>query len=292
MNDTVTARAGESSARALKIGLLGSGIGGSRTPRMHLAAAKAAGLPYEYHLVDSQVRSLPDDPAEILALLESEGFDGLNVTYPYKRAVLPLMDELSPAARNVGAVNTVVLKNGRRSGHNTDHWGFGESLRRGLPGAPRERVLLLGAGGAGGAVAHALLDAGVDHLAVRDVNDQVAADLVALLGEHYGPDRAEVVTDIAGSAQTAQGIVNASPVGMEKLPGLPLPEEAIRPDHWVADIVYFPLETALLATARAKGCAVLPGSGMALYQAVRAFKLFTGCEPDVDRMQEAFESFN
>ena len=217
---------------------------------------------------------------------------GLNVTYPYKRAVLPLMDELSPAARNVGAVNTVVLRDGRRSGHNTDHWGFGESLRRGLPGARRDRVLLLGAGGAGGAVAHALLDAGVGRLAVRDVNDQVAADLVALLGEHYGPDRAEVTTDISGAAETAQGIVNASPVGMEKLPGLPLPEEAIRPDHWVADIVYFPLETQLLATARAKGCAVLPGSGMALYQAVRAFKLFAGCEPDVDRMQEAFESFN
>ena len=291
MNSTIAAQAGESPARALKIGLLGSGIAGTRTPRMHLAAATSAGVSYDYYLVDSQVRSLPEDPAEILALLEAEGFDGLNVTYPYKRAVLPLMDELSQAARNVGAVNTVVFRDGRRSGHNTDHWGFSESLRQGLPGAPRDRVLLLGAGGAGGAVAHALLDAGVARLAIRDVNDQVAIELVALLDEHYGPHRAEVATDVYEAADQAQGIVNASPVGMDKLPGMPLPEEAIRPDHWVADIVYFPLETDLLSTARAKGCAVLPGSGMALYQAVRAFELFTGCEPDVDRMREAFDSF-
>ncbi|PJE25812.1 shikimate dehydrogenase [Pseudooceanicola antarcticus] len=292
MTGTMVAQAGDSPARALKIGLLGSGIGGSRTPRMHLAAAGAAGLSYEYHLVDSQVRDLPEDPADILAMLEAEGFDGLNVTYPFKRAVLPLMDELSPAARNVGAVNTVVLRDGRRSGHNTDHWGFGESLRQGLPQAPRDKVLLLGAGGAGGAVAHALLDGGVEQLAVRDVNDQVAADLVALLTEHYGQGRTRLVTDIAPAAAEASGIVNASPVGMEKLPGLPLPEEMIRPDHWVADIVYFPLETELLATARAKGCAVLPGSGMALYQAVRAFGLFTGREADIERMREAFDSFN
>lgn len=291
MNSTIVAQAGESPARALKIGLLGSGIAGTRTPRMHMAAATSAGVSYDYYLVDSQVRSLPEDPAEILALLEAEGFDGLNVTYPYKRAVLPLMDELSQAARNVGAVNTVVFRDGRRSGHNTDHWGFSESLRQGLPGAKRDRVLLLGAGGAGGAVAHALLDAGVACLAIRDVNDQVAIELVALLTEHYGPHRAEVATDVYEAADQAQGIVNASPVGMDKLPGIPLPEEAIRPDHWVADIVYFPLETDLLSTARAKGCAVLPGSGMALYQAVRAFELFTGCEPDVDRMREAFDSF-
>lgn len=292
MNSTMVAQAGDSSARALKIGLLGSGIAGTRTPRMHLAAACTAGLSYEYHLIDSEVRSLPEDPAGILALLEAEGFDGLNVTYPYKRAMLPLMDELSRAARNVGAVNTVVFRDECRSGHNTDHWGFSESLRQGLPDAPRDRVLLLGAGGAGGAVAHALLDAGVARLAVRDVNDQVAVELVALLTEHYGPHRAEVVTDVHKAADQAQGIVNASPVGMEKLPGMPLPDAAIRSDHWVADIVYFPLETELLAAARAKGCVVLPGAGMALYQAVRAFKLFTGCEPDVDQMREAFESFS
>ncbi|WP_172294336.1 shikimate dehydrogenase [Pseudoruegeria sp. HB172150] len=279
-------------ARSLTIGLLGSGISGSRTPRMHMEAAKAQGLEYDYRLIDSQVRELPENAGTILDMLQKEGFDGLNVTYPYKRAVIPFIDELSPAATNVGAVNTVVFRNGKRFGHNTDHWGFAESLRRGLPGAKKDAVLLLGAGGAGGAVAHALLDEGVGRLMIRDVNAATADELVALLADHYGPGRADAVSVAAEAAGVADGIVNASPVGMEKLPGLPLPAEALKAGHWVADIVYFPLETELLATARALGCAVLPGSGMALYQAVRAYELFTGQKPDIERMREAFDSFN
>ncbi|MDF0599906.1 shikimate dehydrogenase [Psychromarinibacter sp. C21-152] len=276
----------------ITIGLLGHGIGASRTPRMHMAAAEAAGISYDYRLIDAQARDLPQDTGEILDLLQAEGFDGLNVTHPYKRAVLPLMDELSDAARKVGAVNTVQFRGGRRIGENTDHWGFRESLRRGLPGAARRCVLLLGAGGAGGAVAHALLDEGVERLLIRDVDENTARNLAESLAAHHGPGRAVPATEVATAAHEADGIVNASPVGMAKHPGLPLPAALLRPDHWVADIVYFPLETELLATARALGCAVLPGSGMALFQAVRAFELFTGRAPDIQRMQDAFDSFS
>lgn len=254
---------------------------------MHMAAAKALGLPFRYDLIDSAERTLPEDPAGILALLQAEGFDGLNVTYPYKKAVLPHMDTLSEAAEAVGAVNTVVFEGGRRHGHNTDHWGFGESLRRKLPGAARDRVLLLGAGGAGGAVAHALLDNGVGRLMIRDVSETAAGELAALLNARYGAGRAEAVADLAAGAD-ADGIVNATPIGMDKHPGAPYPPAALAARQWVADIVYFPLETELLAAARAKGCAVLPGSGMALYQAVRAFALFTGQAPDEDEMWRAF----
>lgn len=277
--------------RPTRIGLLGAGIAGSRTPRMHMAAASALGLPYAYDLIDATARDLPEDPSAILNLLASEGFDGLNVTYPYKRAVLPVLDELSEAARKVGAVNTVLLRDGKRLGHNTDHWGFTESLRRGLPDAKKDCVLQLGAGGAGGAVAHALLDDGVGRVLIRDVSEAAAEELAARLRDTYGTDRAQAVTDVMAAAQEACGIVNCTPVGMDKHPGLPLTAAAIDPRHWVADIVYFPLETELLATARALGCAVLPGSGMALYQAVRSFRLFTGQEPDIDRMREAFDSF-
>ncbi|WP_428928936.1 shikimate dehydrogenase [Marinibacterium sp. SX1] len=277
--------------RPTRIGLLGAGIGGSRTPRMHLAAAGALNLPYSYDLIDSTQRDLPEDPAAILDLLEAEGFDGLNVTYPFKKTVMAVLDDVSDSARKVGAVNTVILRDGLRRGHNTDHWGFGESLRRGLPEARREAVLQLGAGGAGGAVAHALLDGGVGRLLLRDVTEGAAEALAAKLCETYGPGRAEAVDDVMAAAGAADGIVNCTPVGMDKHPGLPLTAAAIDPRHWVADIVYFPIETELLATARALGCAVLPGSGMALYQAVRAFGLFTGQEPDIGRMQEAFDSF-
>ncbi|WP_370285486.1 shikimate dehydrogenase [Pseudooceanicola nanhaiensis] len=276
----------------VRIGLLGQGIGASRTPRMHMAAAEALGLPYDYRLIDSQRRDLPEDAGAILDMLEAEGFSGLNVTYPFKRAVIPAIDVLSDAARNVGAVNTVVFRDGKRFGHNTDHWGFGKSLRQGLPEASLERVVLVGAGGAGGAVAHALLDAGVGTLLVADLSDSMARDLSATLAERYGAERAEAVTDLPAAIASADGMVNATPMGMDKHPGMPVAASDLRPELWVGDIVYFPLETELLRTARALGCRVLPGSGMALYQAARAFRLFTGLEPDTEGMWEAFRSFD
>ena len=205
--------------------------------------------------------------------------------------MIPYLTDLSENAHAVGAVNTIVFSGGGRRGHNTDFWGFGESFRRGLPGVKRDVVLMIGAGGAGAAVAAALLDAGVQRLMIRDTNEGSARRLVTALEGRFGAGRAEVVTELAFAAE-ADGIVNASPVGMEKLPGLPLPAELIEARHWVADVVYFPLETELLATARAKGCAVLPGSGMALFQAVRAFELFTGLPANPERMRATFEAFD
>lgn len=267
---------------SILIGLLGAGISGSRTPRMHMAEARAQGLPLDYRLIDSDTSDLPVDPGQVLARIEATAFDGINVTFPFKQAVIPHLDDLSEGARAVGAVNTVVFRDGARIGHNTDHAGFRDSLRRGLPDSARGAVLLLGAGGAGGAVAQALLDEGAGTVLVQDIDPARAAALAARLG------RAEVVSDLAGAASRADGIVNATPVGMAKLPGLPIPEALVEPRHWVADIVYFPLETELLALARGRGCAVLPGSGMALFQAVRAFELFTGHHADPERMWAAF----
>ncbi|MDF2235349.1 shikimate dehydrogenase [Albimonas sp. CAU 1670] len=275
--------------RRVLVGLIGQGIGPSRTPRMHMAEGRAQGIDLDYRLIDLAGR---DEPlGALLDRLEGEGYDGLNVTYPCKRAVMTHLHALSANAEAVGAVNTVVFRDGRRFGHNTDHFGFAESFRRGLPDVARDAVLLLGAGGAGGAVAHALADAGVGRLMILDVDAALARDLAAAVVARHGPGRAEAASDPACAAQ-ADGIVNATPVGMAKLPGLPLPEAAIEPRHWVADVVYFPLETALLRAARAKGCRVLPGSGMAIFQAARAFRLFTGREADPDRMRATFESFD
>ncbi|MAU20811.1 MAG: shikimate dehydrogenase [Martelella sp.] len=275
------------SGQALRVGLLGQGIGGSRTPGMHMAAAGALGLDYQYDFIDVLERDLPPTIGETLDLLQAEGYRGLNVTYPFKQAVIPHLDELSQDAQLVGAVNTIVFGNGRRIGHNTDCWGFAMSFRQGLPNdIARERVLLLGAGGAGRAVAHALLDENVGRLFVLDPDSKRTGELVDILRAHFGPDRV-VGADDAEIAAEVDGIVNASPVGMEKLPGCPLPERLIAPHHFVADIVYFPPETELIKAATGKGCAVLPGTGMALWQAVRAFELFTGKEPDISVMKPA-----
>lgn len=277
---------------AVLVGLLGRGIALSRTPALHMAEGRALGIPYEYRLIDRQDEVGETDLPALLQDLEVEGFTGINVTFPYKRQIVPHLHSVSPEATRLGAVNTVLFRDGQRHGHNTDYWGFAESLRRGLPDAKRDCVLLLGAGGAGGAVAHALIDSGVGRLLIRDVQPGSAEQLTDDLNRYAGAGRATAVDDLAAAAAMADGIVNTTPVGMAKLPGTPIDAALVEPRHWVADIVYFPLETELLAAARAKGCALLPGSGMAIFQAVRAFELFTGRVPDPDRMRAVFEAFD
>jgi len=220
---------------------------------------------------------------QLLADAKRRGFDGLNVTYPCKQSIIPLLDELSPDARAINAVNTVVIRDGRLTGHNTDASGFAEGFRRGLPDAQLDRVVLLGAGGAGAAVAHAALKLGVRRLSIFDVDAARAAELAAKLG-------AEATSDLGSAMATADGLIHCTPTGMAKMPGLPLEARLIESRHWVAEIVYFPLETELLRVARAKGCRTLDGSGMAVYQAVGAFRLFTGIEPDAERMIRTFRS--
>ncbi|MGG7567845.1 shikimate dehydrogenase [Rhodovulum sp. DZ06] len=276
--------------RALRVGLIGAGIQGSRTPAMHRAEGAAQGIALRYDLLDTDLMD-PPGPAigALLDRAEAEGYAGLNITFPYKKAVMAELDALSEGARRVGAVNTVVFRDGRRFGHNTDRWGFAEGLARGLPGAGMGCVLLLGAGGAGGAVAHALVGAGAERLLIADMSAEAAAALAASINAH-DPGRAEVAPDLAAAAAQADGIVNATPMGMAKLPGAAIDLSLLDPRHWVADIVYFPLETALLAAARARGCRTLSGAGMAVFQAVRAFELFTGKTPDAARMRATFES--
>ena len=274
-----------------RAGLVGRGIGLSRTPRMHEAEGRALGIDYGYRLFDT------DDPgmagatlAQVIETAEAQGFGGLNVTYPYKIEAIDHLHTLSDNARAVGAVNTIVLRDGRRAGHNTDLWGFAEGFRAGMRGARLDEVLLLGAGGAGGAVAHALLSLGVRRLWVFDIDPGRAALVTGSLEARFGRGRAAAANGPESVAPGLDGVVNATPVGMAKLPGSPFPAALLRPGMWVADIVYFPLETELLAAARAAGCRVLPGSGMAVYQAVRAFELFTGRRPDPARMRRTFES--
>lgn len=280
-----------SSGRTVLVGLLGKGIQLSRTPAMHEAEGRALGIPYVYRLLDTdQMRDPVPDVADILRFAEDFGFSGLNVTFPYKQVVLPLLDELSPAARSIGSVNTIVFREGRRFGHNTDMWGFAESFRRGIPGAERRHVLLIGAGGAGAAVAHALLESGVQRLSIADAEPARAQTLADRLSGHFGEGRCDVSEAVA-VARSVDGIVNATPVGMAKVPGTPIDPDLIAAGCWVADIIYFPLETEFLRLARMKGCRTLPGDGMALFQAVRAFELFAGVKPDTDRMRAAFVAF-
>jgi shikimate dehydrogenase len=272
-------------------GLIGSGIQASRTPPMHEREGEEQGLRYVYKIIDLDKLSLGADALpELLTAAERMGFAGLNITYPCKQSIIPLLHELSDDARALGAVNTVVLKDGKRTGHNTDCSGWAEGFRRGLPDVKLDRAVQLGAGGAGAAVAHAALSLGIKELTIFDMDKNRAAELAASLSERFGKGRAVAGTDQAAAMAAADGLIHCTPTGMAKLPGIPLPPELLRPNHWVSEIVYFPLETELLRVARGKGCRTLDGGGMAVFQAVGAFRLFTGVEPDAARMLRHFKS--
>ena len=278
-----------SSKRSVLLGLIGQDIQGSRTPEMHMREGEAQGLRLVYRLIDLTklglgVEALP----ELLTAAQRMGFDGLNITHPCKQAVIPYLDELSENARALGAVNTVILRDGKKIGENTDWSGFAEPFRRKMSDVPLNRVVQIGAGGAGAAVAHAALMLGVKELTIVDIDPKRAESVAQNLSSHFGAGRAKAGTDLPGAVAQADGIINATPIGMDAHPGMPLPAELLRPDLWVAEIIYFPLETELLRHARALGARTIDGGGMAVFQAVAAFRHFTGLEPDSDRMLKHF----
>lgn len=269
------------------VGLIGAGIGPSLSPALHEREADRQGLRYLYRLIDIDVLGVrPEAVGELVRAARDLGFDGLNITHPCKQLVIGHLDALAPQAEALGAVNTVVFEDGRAIGHNTDVTGFAASFARGLPDVPLERVVQLGAGGAGAAVAHATLTLGAERVTVVDALADRAADLAAALNRHFGDGRAAHAGPdlLPRLLADADGVVHATPTGMAAHPGLPFPAGLLRPELWVAEVVYRPLETELLRTARALGCATLDGGGMAVFQAVDAFRLFTGREPDAGRM--------
>lgn len=278
-------------AESFLVGLVGDGVMPSLTPYMHEREGDVQGLRYLYRPIDLMELGLPGQAVgELLAGARSLGFNGLNITHPCKQLVLDYLDEISPDARRLGAVNTVVIRDGRFFGHNTDFSGFAAALAAGLPGATLDRVVQLGAGGAGSAVAYALLTAGVRELDLVDTDVARGAARAAELAGFF-PGRtvtARTTAELPQLMPLADGLVHCTPVGMAAHPGVPLDMSLVESRHWVADIVYRPIETELVRAARAKGCEVLDGGRMAVGQAADAFRIFTGREPDADRMRSHF----
>jgi shikimate dehydrogenase len=276
--------------RRVLAGLIGANIQKSLAPALHEDACAAAGMHGLYHLMD--LDALPGRTLESLVdAVRMAGFAGVNVTYPCKEAVLPLLDEVSAEARQIGAVNTVIIDAaGRTTGHNTDRTGFRRAFADAFGGAAvRDRAaLLVGAGGAGRAVAFALIDLGAEALLIHDKVANRADRLAADLRVFCGTDRCRAVADVRRAMAEVAGVVNATPVGMLGIPGLPIAPDIVAPEQWVADVIYTPLETELIKTVRARGCQVMGGAGMCVHQAVETFRLFTGVLPDPDRMSRAF----
>jgi shikimate dehydrogenase len=267
--------------KKLLLGLIGAGIQRSLAPALQEEEGRHHGLRIHYQLIDAGIDALPT----LIAAARIMRFAGLNITFPCKQAVIPLLDELSEEARAIGAVNTIVRDGHRLVGHNTDGSGWSWGFRRALPKADLSRVVLIGAGGAGSACADAVLRLGARELLIFDRDFARASELAQRLG-----DRAKASADLPAALQGASGVIHATPTGMANFPGMPLPEELLRPSMWLSEIVYVPLQTPLLEAARRAGCAVVDGGHMNVGQAVRGFELFTGLKADAVRMDAHFRS--
>ncbi|WP_292355327.1 shikimate dehydrogenase [Mesorhizobium sp.] len=271
------------------VGLIGADIQMSKSPALHEMEGRRQGLDYRYELLDFAERGLPASALpDLLDEEEQRGFAGSNITHPCKQTVIAHLNRLSEDAEMLGAVNTVVFRNGERIGHNTDWYGFYENFQRGLPDVAKSHAVLLGAGGAGVAVAHAAIKLGIEKLSIFDQDSKRAETLARQLNDRFSRDCARATTDVGSALRSADGLIHATPTGMKSHPGLPIDAEWLLPRHWVADIVYMPLVTELLALAEGKGCRTLRGGGMTVYQAAAAFELFTGIAPDAERMSLHF----
>jgi shikimate dehydrogenase len=274
------------------VGLVGAGIGTSASPGLHEREADLLGIRYAYQVIDiDEIGVTGADVGELVLAARRLRFQGLNVTHPCKQFVVPHLDELSVEASAVGAVNTVVFDGERAIGHNTDILGFAESFRRGLPDALHDRIVVLGCGGAGAAVAYATLSLGAAEVVLVDLDDARATALAERLGAVFEPGRLHTapLDRLEERLAAANGLVHATPTGMSAHPGVPFSPDLLRRDLWVADVVYRPLDTPLLQQARSLGCRTLDGGGMAVFQAYGSLKLFTGLEPDAERMLTHFD---
>jgi len=268
------------------LGVLGSPIKHSAAPFMHEAAAAAVGLRAQYRLIDIAGA----DQAKLRLIMEGVrllGFSGINVTFPYKETVVPLLDSLTESAAAIGAVNTVVVRDGKLIGHDTDATGFVRAFSEVL-GAPGEApVVLVGAGGVGAAIAFAMADLGARELRLVDTTIEKAETLAERL---RGRIVVRVFADLAEALRGAGGVINGTPVGMLPDRGTAVPGELITGTMWVADAVYWPLWTPLLQAARSRGARVMTGRELSIYQAVDAFRLFTGREAPHQSIADAFDA--
>lgn len=282
----------------LHIGLIGQAIAASRSPSLHMMLGELKQLPVDYQLQvpeDDTAESFNTKLAEIRAL----GFVGTNVTFPYKQIAIDSADEVNDAVKKVGASNTLLLKDGKVCAFNTDYTGFirGYKSRMGHSHAgnvPAGKVLMIGAGGVGRAIGFALFEVGATEVLVSDLSERSAQSLVDAINEAGYKARVVAKEDIAEAAAEVDGLVNCTPVGHLKSPGMPLAAELIQGQKWAFDAVYTPMDTEFLIEANKKGLQIVSGFDLFFYQGIDAFEIFTGQEvtdvkPVWDQFREKYD---
>ena len=269
--------------RRILLGLLGAPIKSSASPKMHENAARALGMHCHYQLIEIAGANRTT-LQRLLHSVRDIGFAGINVTFPYKEAVVDLLDELTPAAKAIAAVNTIVIREGKLIGSNTDASGFRRVIEPYLRAGKKGPVALVGAGGVGKAIAYALDDPASAGIRLFDRDPTKMTALASISGTHI-----TCCNTIEEAMHGAVGVINATPVGMSPDQRSPVPDTLIRPGMFVSDAVYTPLWTPLLLAAKAAGAATMTGRALAVAQAADAFRLFTDAAASESVMSEAFD---
>ena len=275
-------------SQTIKLGLLGNNLGRSRAKNLHELLGELHGLDVTYQPMDLIHSDPPVSIARELERCKNEGFRGVNVTHPYKVEAFAHITTMPGFPEGLTSVNTVLFADEGLLADNTDFSGCCQAFRHQFgsdfkPG----RVLMLGAGGVGVAIAFALKQFGVEELVVKDLNEDTSSALVAQLSAS-GMSVRLPHGDLLAEMQQADGLVNATPVGMFQYPGNPFPEGGFKDQRWAFDAVYTPENTEFLDMCRRRGIETLSGFYLFLFQGLDAFKHFTGITADAGAVEPAF----
>lgn len=274
----------------LKLGLIGGNIRASRSPSLHRIAGRLSGLDTSYDLL------IPDEMGlsfeQVLTHCAAGGYRGVNITYPYKERVVPLVRIDDPHMAALKAVNTVVFADDGMRGYNTDYSGFVSAYRARFGTDAPGTVMLIGAGGVGRAIAFGLVKLGADELRIVDRDISKANSLAdAISGLEGVLPVVSIEPDVRKAGWGADGIVNCTPVGMVGNDGTPVPDDCLGGVRWAFDAVYTPVETRFKTEAEAAGIGFLSGYELFFHQGVDAFEIFSHRRlSDLDRLRDALEN--
>ena len=263
--------------QALKLGLIGDNIHRSKSPQLHQICGKLAGIDVTYDRLIPPAMGLSFE--EVFAKVQQDGFDGINVTFPYKERVAKLVTVTDPTVRAIGTVNTVLFSGARPEGFNTDFSGFMRAYKTARSGPPGT-VCLIGTGGVGKAVAFALLALKAAAIICVDKERSKAQALINALRATGTSTRIDISDDPVAAAQKADGLINCTPLGMDNIGGTALPIAAMGHASWAFDAVYTPVETQFLEDAKRSGLTAISGYELFFAQGVDAWALFSNQHVD------------
>ena len=273
---------------AIRLGLIGDNIAASMAPALHEIAGRLCGLSVTYDLL--RPVDLGKRVEDVLRHCQGAGYRGVNITYPYKELVVEHLQVDDPVVRSMGACNTVLFEaGGQPRGCNTDYSGFLAAYRNAFGDMPPGRVALAGAGGVGRAIGFALAELGAGELRLFDCDAQKARAVAEAICARHGVTRVEVCATTAEAAAGADGLVNATPLGMGGIGGCAFPGELIAGRRWAFDAVYTPVDTPFILAVRAADLLAMNGYELFLCQGIDAFRLFTGREIAEDRLRDALK---